>query len=488
MKHLIISMITLCMLLLFSQEQKANNILISNVSLVHFNNVDNYAMIGFDISWDNSWNTKDPPENWDAAWIFIKYRLSSGEWQHATLNATDASHTAPSGSIIDAVSDGKGVFMYRSSQGSGTNNWKKVRLRWEYGTDGVADDAKDIEVKVLAVEMVYVPTGSFELGSTGDEPGSFYRYPSDKYNYIVNGESEIKVLAQTDNLYYDKDVGTTPGDQQGPIPKDFPKGYNAFYCMKYEITQGQYAEFLNLLTESQASNRFPGKNGSYRHTISGTYQKFTATAPDRACNFLSWADGTAYCDWSGLRPMTELEFEKACRGTAAAIAGEYAWGTTAIAIKKYSLSNDGTNKEGISENYFTNAGNCSYQATNDYAGIEGPLRVGIFAAHADNKSRETAGASYYGIMELSGNLWERAVTVGNTTGRKFTGLNGDGKLDKSGYADVSYWPDSNAEGSGFRGGVWYATSDRAKVSDRTSSTTINSNRNELMGFRAVRCP
>ena len=37
--------------------------------------------------------------------------------------------------------------------------------------------------------------------------------------------------------------------------------------------------------------------------------------------------------------------------------------------------------------------------------IDGPLRVGIFAANSLNTGRITAGASYYGIMELSGNLW-----------------------------------------------------------------------------------
>ncbi len=489
MKHLIISVISLCMLLFFNQEQKANNINVKNVSLIHFNNTDDYARIGFDISWENSWYTKDPPKNYDAAWIFIKYRIGSGEWQHATLNTNDAEHTAPLGSDIDAVSDGKGVFMYRSSTGSGTNNWVKARLRWEYGTDGVADDAKDIEIKVMAVEMVYVPKGNFELGSGGDEPGSFYKYPSDKYTYTVNSENEIKVLNQTDNLYYDKDAGTTPGDQQGPIPAAFPKGFNAFYCMKYEISQGQYAEFLNLLTKDQASYRFPNKNGTFRHTISGSHPNFKAGVPDRACNYLSWADGAAYCDWAGLRPMTELEFEKACRGTVTPEAGEYAWGTTTIGTKKYTLSNSGKPDEGIAENYYTDGGNCSYVLTNDYAGIDGPLRVGIFAAHANNdNNRIASGASYYGIMELSGNLGERTITVGHSAGRKFTGLNGNGAIDKNGAADVTYWPAADAKGTGLRGGAWNISADESKVSNRYSSAEIVSERNKMLGFRGVRRP
>jgi formylglycine-generating enzyme required for sulfatase activity len=42
-------------------------------------------------------------------------------------------------------------------------------------------------------------------------------------------------------------------------------------------------------------------------------------------NILSWFDVAAYLDWAALRPMTELEFEKVCRGPENRIAGEYAW-------------------------------------------------------------------------------------------------------------------------------------------------------------------
>ena len=141
-------------------------------------------------------------------------------------------------------------------------------------------------------------------------------------------------------------------------------------------------------------------------------------------------DGAAYSDWAGLRPLTELEYEKACRGTLTPVADEYVWGTATIADSAYTLSNAGANNEGIASNYSSGAGNASYGTTD--GSIDGPLRVGIFAANSLNSGRMTAGASYYGIMELSGNLWERPVTIGNATGRGFTGLHGDGALDASG--------------------------------------------------------
>ena len=64
-----------------------------------------------------------------------------------------------------------------------------------------------------------------------------------------------------------------------------------------------------------------------------------------ACNWLSWADVAAYLDWSGLRPMTELEFEKACRGPNAPVAGEYAWGSNAGLVQATSIVNGGLSNE-----------------------------------------------------------------------------------------------------------------------------------------------
>ncbi len=449
MKHLLVSVATVLMLLI-TVNANANNLQISNVSKASINMTDDCLMIQFDISWDNSWRTSTAPYNWDATWLFVKYRIDGGEWQHASLNITGSNHTAPAGSTIYGVTDGTGVFIYRSANGTGTNTWTSTQLRWEYGTDGVADNAENIEIKIIGIEMVYIPQGSFYLGSGGNENNHFYEYPTTANPYIVSSENAVTVGTANGNLYYTSD-NSYAGDQTGPIPADFPKGYDSFYCMKYEITQGQYAEFLNLLTATQADNRYYSTT-SYRYTISGTHPNFTAGAEDRACNYLSWADGTAYCDWSGLRPMSEPEFVKACRGPETPVVNEFAWGNTNIASSAYTLENNNTANEGIATNYSVTEGNISYSTTD--GSINGPLRVGIFAAHPDNSGRTTSGAAYYGIMEMSGNLWERCVTVGNPAGRSFTGANGDGALTTDGNANMTNCPDETGLGSGFLGGDW----------------------------------
>ena len=244
-------------------------------------------------------------------------------------------------------------------------------------------------------------------------------------------------------------------------------------------------DFLNSLTATQASNRYSASSTGSRYGISVSSGVYSTTNPFVACNYLSWADLAAYLDWSGLRPMTELEFEKSCRGTLPAVPNEYAWGTTGIAISAYTLSNSGLANENIATNYSTTVGNAATWTTIG-TGIYGPVRVGIFAGNGLNTGRVTSGATYYGIMEMTGNLEERPVTVGNPTGRGFTGTNGNGLLDVSGNADASNWPGITAVGAGFRGGYWSTYGTYLRVSDRYFAADADGDRYYFFGGRGVR--
>jgi formylglycine-generating enzyme required for sulfatase activity len=468
---------------------KANNLSISNLSLTGQNAGSDYVMVRFDISWDNSWRTDnlngDGVTNWDAAWLFVKYKkVSDGNWYHATLNTTNTNHSTGSqgSSATITQTDAVGVFFHRSGNGSGTFTSTGVQLRWQYGIDGLSDDldADVSSIQVFGIEMVYVPQGAFYLGSGGSENYPFYKYPTTTNPYQVTSENALNV-GQTTNYLWASNWAET-----GTIPADFPKGYKAFYCMKYEITQEQYADFLNTLTPTQQTNRFPNAFNSYRHYIkqvSGIYGcdannngvlNESNDGQNIACNYLSWADGCAYADWCGLRPMTELEFEKACRGTKAAVANEYAWGSTTI-TQATGIINSGTANETPSNS----AANCVYNFNEN---VEGPMRAGCMTSG----TRQSTGATYYGIMEMSGNLWERAVTVGNSTGRSFTGTNGNGTIDASGNANVTNWPGTDAVGSGFRGGNWIGNEIRCLVSDRVYAGSTDDGRRSDSGFRCLR--
>jgi formylglycine-generating enzyme required for sulfatase activity len=289
--------------------------------------------------------------------------------------------------------------------------------------------------------------------------------------------------------------------------------------MKYEISQGQYIDFLNTLTRTQQGTRVAsdisgtnvtnnfvmtnGSSSSFRNTIqcpttgngtSPTRVVFnTGSRDSRAASYLSWMDLMAYADWAGLRPITELEFEKAARGPNTPVTGEYAWGTTNIT---QCLALTGTGDSEVCTT--TNAnGNFTYTTfTGGDAGF-GPLRVGIFST-ASTTTREGAGAGYYGNMDLSGSVYERTVTVGNAAGRAFIGTHGDGVLTSAGNATNTDWPGIDATpangitggaGAGSRGGHWNLASYLfyfATTSARVNATDSLTTRSFICGGRVGR--
>jgi len=584
---------------IFSITLYANNIQVTNLSLRNANTTagqnhsSNYISVRFSLRWQNSWRSTTGAANWDAAWVFVKFRVgasnpafigvsssgttvtvsstanlrvgmpvrvSSGAgsfaantvissitnttqfvvsatpditlnnatieclriWEHARLNNTG--HTAPSGSTIDAglvspasafnttTNSAVGVFIYRNATGTGNNNFNDIELRWNYGAGSandprVVNDDAVISVLVFATEMVHVPGGvNFNVGGGGGT-GNF---------------SSTTISTATSTI-----SGGFPTGQTAPANASWPNGYNSFYCMKYEISQGQYRDFLNTLTFAQQVNRTavlptsaagtgalanpnanrngidiqtPGNAITLLPAIYGCNFDADANFNESvdgewiACNFLSWQDGCAYMDWAGLRPMTELEYEKACRGNLTAVSLEYAWGNTSEPPLANSLSNEGQSGE------ITNS-NANWYYGNS---MGGPVRVGAFAGAAT--SRAQAGATYYGILEMSGNLWEQTVSIANAAGRSYTGLHGDGVLFRDGSANVDFWPGINgnaststanttfggtlgvtqAAGSLIRGGDWFFAAGEMRVSQRRYIASTYADRRFGFGCRGIR--
>ena len=489
----------LAVLLTMSDERYLGGVVVATVSIVGLCGqvaeaaqlrVTNVARTGdghvqFDItskaSWRASWTESGTRwTNWDAAWVFVKYREKGDPgWSHATLSAKNADHSAPAGAEIDVAltgTRGMGVFLYRSAEGKGTWVNKGVKLKWLYKDDKVADPA-EVELFVHALEMVYVPQGSFYVGSGGKLAGSFtegsWKKGDEVIPFKVTSDAELEVAPKPGCLY--GTAGPGAAHQMGHIgklPSEFPKGYGAFYCMKYEINQGEYAAFLNQLTAPQSAKRYPfptipaRRNRDGIHTVRKTSAGHTATKPQRACNWVSWDDCTAYLDWAGLRPMTELEFEKACRGPLKPVKDEYAWGSGELIDALWILKLD--------------------------AALPVPYPQGI----CGKDGRIKAGCTYWGIAAMSGHLRERTVAVGHKEGWAFTGLCGDGAIADDGLSNVPGWPGPGESwpnrgsyvtcGGGFRGGPWYRDEVRLRVSDRFLSSCMRKARDSSYGFRGVR--
>lgn len=480
----------------------ANNISVTNVTLENFNETEGWVHIQCNISWQNSWRIDAGPSNWDAAWVFAKYRANSGPWRHVTLSANNTSILTPN-FTIDVSTDNKGAFIYRSSISDGTSTANDVRLGWDLTLNGI-DINDTVEVKVFAIEMVYVPEGAFYVGGGGNETDQLRMGTSINNNpnapYLIDSENEISIGTTSSDLYYDSTL--YGGDQQGPIPASFPKGFNAFYCMKYEISEQQYVEFFNTVDPNVKSlvdiTGTLGKNSD--STVDGNTVSWlgpgidaTTMAPNRACSYITGTTLLRYLGWAGLRPMTEFEFEKAARGPGFPLAEAYAWGSTSIITLPYDLSTailaDGTITLGFinGPNRAIDTGRANYiiSSQNDPQ----PFQCGIFAypfgfSSAElagiTNERQFAGASYYGIMELSGNLMEPVIGIGNSNGRSFTGNYISTVI--SGFL-INFGITTHIKGGG-----WNSDSELLKISDRTFSGTGVSLTNRLkeLGGRGIR--
>jgi hypothetical protein len=595
----------------FKGSGKADPVRIENVRLTN-SPAAGQSAIAFDLAWDHSWREAwevpqqdcvlfyphemynrpqdqkwegKPPlklENWDAAWVFAKFRVPDGPWRHATLSPLAADHGKPAGAALDVGPDdnpapdgsttsrGLGVFVYRDSIGSGPNAWKGLSLRWLHGADGVSDPAA-AEIKVFGVKMVYVPKGAFWAGDGAvRDPGAKYLPDATKSGvkfleqWPLRGAGHWRtwdICAQfqagdtSDPLRIESEGALTLGGtstanlgnhnshgmQMGedfsswvtqPLPAKFPKGVAAFYCMRTELTEGQYVDFLNTLTyeQQQAHTKPPpdspvgtpcvcngGRMNRCRNAIqiavSGRTRVeervtrsdgvaisvsrphapavYRTESPHAACNHMITRDQIAYAGWAGLRPMTELEYEKSCRGPLRPVPDEYAWGSKNVANDSepaawYAVRNVGQADErvvtvrgedpcnavwwgtlgrptnsvtGPDEGDASAATNLQPEVMSDegvgrmsrpvvretnhgdeLTGMEtgdtnqivecfGPLRAEVFAG--PRTTRKESGSTYWGILEMSGNLWEQTISVGYKPGRCFEGTHGNGTPEPS---------------------------------------------------------
>ena len=389
----------------------------------------------FDISWKNSWNNN---KNKDAVWVFLKF---NGLWDnHVKINATGNRVLMnrienASQPTLELSSDRLGFFIHPPESYRGDIN---VKVQIQLDTAGQVINYRKLKgLSVHGIEMVYIPQGPFTLGSPDKESLSRASlYKSDDKGESdglirITSESSIEVGPKNGALYYKSESVLYNGDQKGPIPADFPKGYDPFYIMKYELTQGQYCEFLNTIPEGYTFTRSPiGGKKYYEKRGSIVYEdgKYMTPSPNRPMNFVSFTDGLAFTDWAALRPITELEYTKAARGPSDPIPYEFVWG---------------------SDNY----DKLERYVTPDSELI---LANGKDESMLTDQNRATFGASYYWVMDLSGSVWEKVITIGNPIGRSFKGSHGDGTLS-FGNATNEDWPTSDNEigGFGYRGGGFY---------------------------------
>jgi formylglycine-generating enzyme required for sulfatase activity len=471
----------------FSSRVFANAVVISNTSLVNQNTTNKTWQVRFNLTWNNSWKDNI---NFDAVWIFCKYRVQSGPWLHATLNTSGFNGGTGTPNNINVACDRVGAFVSRRDQGQGTFTANNMQLQWHYGANGV-NDTNTVSLNIYAIEMVYVPSGPFTIGDgngvNSSSGGSFYAV-SEHLPYTIDNLMSPDIGAQANSNFTNASSNPTnririDGDGGLDLNSDgvvdsarFPTGFNAFYIMKYPVTQGQYVDFLNVLdyaqqsvmvnnaTNVQGQNAFNAAVGAVnRYTIlvqtigtSPSVPRVYSTArPDRVNNYMNTRHILSYLDWSGLRPFTELEYEKASRGPLPPLNGENVAGTTDCCSGNNSITLSGTEngtESWVSPN--TNWGKfamgTSITVAQGDAGT-GPVRAGLAAATNTFSiypfNRRASNKTYWGIDNMDDISRAPMVCMDNVAGRSFTGIQGDGLLTTTGYANQPNWPCANGNTS-----------------------------------------
>lgn len=453
----------------------ANNVRIADEVKIAGLTGDNMIVLNIPLKWDNSWRIG---ENWDAVYLFIKYKRKNVEepWYHLCIN--DDGHNVDKGYAytVAKTEDGKtynytkssntGLFVYKGVAGVGSSS-TRVRIAVDITKGDMQphyqatyEDFKngDIEISVAGIEMVFVPHGGFYIGD-----GASYSslLGMDETPYLLENEEAIR-LKQKQGI----DQGVISGTEF-EINNRYPKGYNGIYCMKYEISQEQYVYFLNKLPYSQQEKRLDKTLdklgiGEYVFEYENEYGKawrngivlekrrtvgwdvpansndtsavfglnlnqedgFNSPSDGKtiACNFLSPADAVAYADWVGLRIMTELEYEKVCRlknPIEKPNSFEYAWNSTTVSPPQRGdglvTGTEGTINEIMTKDINANVG----------GNFIGPIRCGSFARE-NSTSMKATGASHWGILDLTGNLAELVCNV--NAGKEMAATSGDGSL------------------------------------------------------------
>lgn len=420
------------------------------------------------VSWDNAWRHE---HNHDAAWVFVRL-VHERSWS-VPANITGYEIVDDNRLPVEIVrpDDGLGVFVQPAIAHRGSISCTiDLELTMPDDFDWSVHTAE-----VIAIEMVYIPAGAFWIGDSHPDAlaHAAFHTAGTPAPFHVTSEAAIHIGDEPGQITYDNaDMPHYRGDQQGPIPETFPKGTEAFYIMKYEISQGEYATFLNTIYDNRTGARAIHAGRTYsadRGTIYLEGPWYVSTKPRRPANFVSWDDGCAFADWAGLRPMTELEFTKAARGPGKPTPRDYPWGTDTSdeLARVVDAHGDLVSSEEADESTL------------------------------DHHSRARLGASYWWVMDLAGSLWERCVTVGHPVGRAFEGTHGDGRLSAAGYATNQDWPRGNDVngGFGYRGGGFYGH-DRtyepgdfnpwSPVAFRPYASWGGAPRHEAYGFRAVR--
>ena len=234
-------------------------------------------------------------------------------------------------------------------------------------------------------------------------------------------------------------MGSNDQTREKPIHSVY---VDAFYMDKYEVTNAEYAEFLNAKgkhTDGSITWYNIGQSHSRIEYVSGEYRAKTGYA-NHPVTYVSWYGAMAYAEWKGKRLPTEAEWEKAARGNLSGL--KYPWGNT------------------------IDSGKANYNHH-----IKDTTAVGKYTANG------------YGLFDMSGNVWEWCLDEYNAG---FYAIS-PARNPLSG-ANSIQWILDNYTGIKsnrvLRGGSWGNNATSVRCAYRLNRTPTNAS--NALGFRCAR--
>jgi serine/threonine protein kinase len=206
----------------------------------------------------------------------------------------------------------------------------------------------------LIPKMTDTPTHTPNYTPTTTKTPTSTRKPSVTSMPTIALELGSTQLRETDGMvmvYVPEGFFTMGSNHENDEEKPEHEVYlDAFWIDKFEVSNAQY----KLCVEANACTK-PNPSNRYEHSY------YT----DHPVVNVDWYQASAYCEWAGGRLPSEAEWEKAARGTGGNV---YPWGSESPNCR------------------LANYGNCVSDTT----------VVGTFPD----------GASYYGVMDMAGNVVE----------------------------------------------------------------------------------
>jgi sulfatase modifying factor 1 len=202
--------------------------------------------------------------------------------------------------------------------------YKTIRLEAKDEEEMSRITKREVHITVASKDMILIPTGEFTMGSP-ENVGVGDEHPQHK-------------------IYLDD-----------------------FFISKYEVTNEQYAEFLNAIgkIDDGEGNDFVQMSIASIKLVNKQVYKAIKGWEDHPMTAVSWYGAKAYAEWAGGRLPTEAEWEKAARGEDQRT---WPWGN------------------------FWEIGRCNAWDS----GIQGTISVGNFPS----------GVSPYGVEDMAGNAFE----------------------------------------------------------------------------------